>query len=287
MASAFAWDIDVETSTMIVDNGSLIGDESADSFVEPALTYSSAALLFLMAITAWRTVGTKTSELLQFLWSFGVIWGGAQLLSEVEMDADIAAAKTIAYDIVGWGTLYHVLPQAVTRLLVPQVEKLPVPSIATHAITLGSQLLPTVGMITSVTGSTHFTEDQLAHMPLALIALIYAGYTLFGLLGVLQQSAPSTLTMSTAVSSAVSFVVFQMHSEGAVTDLLCACMMPVACLAFYTVAIEQEMKHGVQVKYVAGLPWLPALPGSALLQASQKIEQVQQVAKAELGFARP
>ena len=284
--TTFAWDI-INTDTDLVSNGSFAGHIEDSSIMEGVFTYSSAALLFLMAVTAWRTVGTKTSELLQFIWSFGIMWGGAQLLSDIPMAADIVAVKSLAYDVVGWGTLYHVLPQAVTSLIMPQINKLPVPTVATHALTLAAQVLPTLGFLSSVVGSSHFTADQLSHMPLAVIAVVYGTYTILGMLKIADQGAPSTLTLSTAISSTVAFIVFEMHAEEAISDLWCALMMPVAGLAFYTVAIQQEMKLGVNVVYVAGLPWLPALPGSALIRASENLEQVQTSAKRELGFAAP
>jgi hypothetical protein len=295
MTATFAW-IDSSLELYNDDSNSSLVDSDDTTLMESILSYSSAALLFAIAVTAWRTMSYKLAgaELMQYLWSFGVAWATTHLLSDVNSVDDAVGghfheARAMSYVLLGWGCMYTAIPMAIKDIVTPRVESLS--SVASHALTLIGQVGPSVATVTALTGSSHFAKDQLMHVPLALVAVVY------GVHGVFYEAYKTTTNdkgmsrasvISTSVAATVAYIAFETNAEQASDPLFCALAMPVAGLAFYLVGVDTQMRAGAKVSFVLGLPFLPALPNANLplptsMKAIDSVTAAEKVVTAELG----
>jgi hypothetical protein len=268
--ASFAW-ID-DTLTLGNGSGTHLADDANTG--EIIVSYTSAALLFYIAVTAWRTMSYKLAgaELMQYLWSFGMAWGGAQLLSDVSDDPvvhrDVHNAKLIAYTLLGWGSMYITIPTAINDVLAPRVQR--ISPVASHILTLLAQFVPTVATMAALTGNSAFTTEQLTHIPLAIVAVTYGTHSI--LYDAYQAAAANkgmgrAQIVSTALTAATAFTAFELEVQEVDSVLFTVLSMPVAALAFYLVSVDVQVRAGAKVTYVLGMPFLPALPGAHVPQS--------------------
>ncbi len=276
MTATFAW-ID---SSLIHANGtnSSLVVEDDDSVLETVLSYSSAAMLLALAVTAWRTMSYKLAgaELMQYLWSFGLAWATTQMLSEVDSVDDVVGghiheARAMSYTLLGWGCMYTSVPLAIADIVTPRVESLS--SVTGHVLTLLGQFGPALATVTALTGSSHFTKDQLMHIPLAITATIYGVHAFFHeayMTAANDKGMSRASVICTSAASALAYIAFETNAEQAADPMFCVLAMPVAGLAFYLVGIDVQMRAGAKVSFVLGMPFLPALPNAKLALPTSK-----------------
>jgi hypothetical protein len=265
---------------------------------ETVMSYTASALLLYIAMTAWRTLSYRLAgaELMQYLWSFGLAWGGTQLLSDIDNTSaaeQLQDMRAISYTLLGYGTLYISVPQSITDLVAPKLAQ--VSPLASHVVTLAAQFVPTVLTMFALTGTDEFSIEQLRHVPLLVITLTYALYSV-------MFSSYTQVThgkglgraqlISTSVAAGLSYAAFEAHIAVPDASLFSALCMPVAALAFYLVAVDVNARAGAKLSYVFGMPFLPALPGADVPTSFDEVArrtktQVSEAVQLGIGATRP